>query len=326
MQRLTTGLAELETFIAVVERGGFSRAAELLHLSQSAVTKRVGRLEAELGVRLLNRTTRILSLTTAGRRLCIRSTPLVEQLRGALNDIREAAPSRSEVSILATPMVASVVLPALIRQFSSTNPGIHVVLRDLAPDQAVEELRSGLADFAVMVLDHVTRDLHYKTLVRDECVIVGPADHPAIVHGMMTLEQLVRHPLIAVPAQTTIWSKFAAELACRQVQFRPAHEANSLVAAIGMVEAGMGFTLVPEAILPCIHAHRVGWARIRGATIVREFGVVRLRQRRQSPAAQTFCRLLQAHMEKKREPGIGRLAQPMAISQATTRGSHAPAP
>lgn len=317
MQRFAAGLAELETLIAVVEHGGFSRAAQFLNLSQSAVTKRVGRLEADLGVRLLDRTTRVVALTAAGHRLCRRSTPLVEQLRGALSDVRSFALAGNEVRVLATPMIASVLLPALIREFLSSNPAARISLRDVSPEQAVRALRSGTGDVAVMALERVARDLHYAPLLRSECVIVGPKSHPAIAGESVALEQLAALPFITVPAQTTICEGVSSAFAALNLPFRPAHEANSLVAAIGMVEAGMGVTLVPEALLPCLHAGRVSWAHLRGIGIVREFGMVGLKGAARNQATQALHRLLRKRLATTGDRSTGRRGRPSALGQAT---------
>jgi DNA-binding transcriptional LysR family regulator len=322
MQRFSAGLAELETLIAVVEHGGFSRAAAFLHLSQSAVTKRVGRLEADLGVRLLDRTTRAVSLTAEGQRLCGRSTLLVEQLKGALNDIRSSALSGDRIRLLATPMIASVLLPALIREFMSCNPAIKVTLRDLNIEQAVKALRSGTGDIAVMALDHAAHDLHYTPLVRSACVIVGSRMHPMIAEDSVALEQLAGLPFITVPAQTTICEGISAVFAALNVPFRPAHEANSLAAAIGMVEAGMGLTLIPEVLVPCLHPGRVSWSCLRGAGVFREFGAVSLAERAMNKPTRALHELLRSRLGARRDRPMGRLGALAAVDQATTLKEH----
>src|SRR3954452_23983410 len=124
-------LQRLETFLAVAEAGSFRQAAEALHRSQSAVSKHIQQLEAELGVPLLERTTRRVTVTAEGRTLLHRSATLLEDLRTLSTELRDHADiRRGRVSIGAVPSVSSHRLPGAIAAYKRRYPGVTIELHE----------------------------------------------------------------------------------------------------------------------------------------------------------------------------------------------------
>src|SRR5689334_18608613 len=120
-------LADLRSFVVLAEELHFGRAAERLHVTQPPLTRRIRRLEAELGVLLLRRTTRRVELTDAGRELLVESRRALAALDAAVESVRRT--HRGETGRLLVGSVSSAVdgfLPALVREFRLRNPGIEV--------------------------------------------------------------------------------------------------------------------------------------------------------------------------------------------------------
>ncbi|MBN9537218.1 MAG: LysR family transcriptional regulator [Alphaproteobacteria bacterium] len=173
LPRLKFKLEELETFLAVAESGSFSRAAEMLGLSQPSITSRVQRLEDMLGMALFSRTTRRIALTDAGERLQTTGNATLRDLRILLDTFRgEAEIKKRRVTIAAPPMLSAVVLLPIIRRYMQSHGQTEVKLHDLPAGPALAELTDGTADMAIMVLDGHHPEFKFESLTIEECAVV----------------------------------------------------------------------------------------------------------------------------------------------------------
>ncbi len=137
-------LRQLQAFVAVAELGGFTAAAERLHVTQSALSVMIRGLEGELGLRLFDRTTRTVALTDAGRELYPLAEKTLEDLSSAVAHSRELADvRRGRVTIAATTLVSSMLLPRAIARFGDAYPGIRVALRDGASPAQIAAMVAG---------------------------------------------------------------------------------------------------------------------------------------------------------------------------------------
>ena len=172
-------LAELETFLAVARLGSFSLAAKELHVSQPSVTSRIQRLEGTLKVKLLTRTTRRVEPTPEGARLRDAAERALSGLRDVLREFQSAADAdRRRVVVAATPMVAALALPAIIRSYCQRYTDVEVRLLDLPYEQLLAAIEAGAADLAVTVFDGAPGKFRFQFLVDEEMRLVVPAAHP----------------------------------------------------------------------------------------------------------------------------------------------------
>ncbi|WP_433291051.1 LysR family transcriptional regulator [Actinoplanes sp. CA-030573] len=169
-------LRQLATFEAVARQGGFTRAAEHLHLAQSAVSAQIRALEAELGVALFARTTRRVTLTQAGELLLSRARRIRAELDGARADLTElTSVLRGRVTIGATAVLGPFDLPRALATFSASYPGVELSLRS--------DLVAGL----LAALDEGETDL-----------VVGPA-HPDLPPRFTARRLAEEHLVLALP-------------------------------------------------------------------------------------------------------------------------------
>ena len=145
LPRLKFKLEDLETFLTVAELGSFSRAAEMLGVSQPSITSRVQRLELSLGTTLLARTTRRIVVTDAGERLRTTADTALLDLRILLRTFRAEAETRKthRMTLAATPLLAAVVLLPIIRRYMQSHAHADIKLHDVTVQQALAELTSG---------------------------------------------------------------------------------------------------------------------------------------------------------------------------------------
>jgi len=302
MDRINIGPDELETFIAVSELGSFRRAAEKLGVSQPSVTSRVQRLESVLGVKLLNRTTRRVTTTEAGERLRLRAEHTVTELRSLVHEFHnEATLQRGRVAIAAAPSVAASVLPPIIRQFKQANPGVTVTLTDEFVGTVLQYVSNATADLAVVPFSGKSAEYDFEPLFDDEFLVVAPRHHPIARTDVVEFEQISRYPLLMLPRESAIWYTIRDEFERRGLKFEPAFQAYNLFTLVGLVETGLGLSLLPQIIVPRLNLNTVTTVRIKGG-IRRTIGIVTLRGRALPPAVNAFIRSLRSLRETASVP------------------------
>jgi len=303
LQRLKFKLEDLETFLTVAELGSFSRAAEMLSLSQPSVTGRVKRLEGILGVALISRTTRRIALTDAGERLQTAGDATLRDLRILLDAFRnEAEVKKRRVTIAAPPMLSAVVLMPIIRQYMQSHAQTEVKLHDLPAAPALAELADGRADMAIMVLDgHHHPDFKFESLTVEECAVVTPLNHPLLRKKEVLFEDLVKYPLLIPDFYRALRDIFEAEFVKRGLHFEPMVQMNdvsNISTVIGMVAAGMGVTFVPRTLISRDQRGTVAMVQITGFQVVRHYGIVTMRDKPISGPARSFARFIRAKIRE----------------------------
>lgn len=287
-------LAELETFLVVSEMGSFSLAAKRLHLSQPAVTARVQKLEALLGVRLLNRTTRSVEVTEAGTRLAARTRETLAGLRDLIADFTtHNVAARSRVSVVTTPMLAATMLPRLISRYNARYPDVEVNLLDIRHVAALQSLECGDSDVGVMALDAPQPKLRFTLLKKDPIALVLPAGHPLAQERAVNLKQLARWPVMVPDHYAALMAVVAQAFAQHGLQFKPAVTAANLTTVMGMLDAGRGVALLPAGMAQ----HNAQRPRIvvplADCELYRDYGIFTPRHRELNAAARSFVDFLQ---------------------------------
>lgn len=268
-------LAELETFLAVVEEGSFSRAAKRLHISQPSVTNRIKRLEDVLRVKLLVRTTRHVETTPEGRWLRTEGQRTLRGLRVVMQHFRQASETaRNRVLVTATPMIAARVMPELIRSYTERFPGVQVQLRDLQHDQLMRAIAEGEADLGVTALDGGGAGrLHFSPLAQEEVVLVVPASHPLAGEERVTLMQVARHPLMFLERYTDLRQRLQRAFEALGQPFMPG-TASTLPTLLGMIDAGHCLAFLPRSMAQSYARHSRRTLRIDDFQATRAYGCV----------------------------------------------------
>lgn len=254
-------LRQMEVVVAVAEEGGFTAAAQRLHVVQSAVSSTVRTLERELGTPLFDRTTHRVSLTPAGEAFvpAARATlRAAEQARSAVDAARGQLRGRVTVGTMQG-VWADLHRP--LAALRAEHPGVVVRLRQGAVTDIRQALREGTVDLAVVALDRQQqRGLVTRLLAREEMVLVSaPGRAPAGADGRVTLAEAARLPLVDF---TPGWAiRLAVDRAFRAaaVERESTFEVNDIVAASELVRADLGVCVMPTSIadrFPDLEKHR----------------------------------------------------------------------
>ena len=245
----------LRCFLAVADTLHFGRAAEQLHLAQPAVSKSVRQLERELGVDLLVRTTRSVSLTAAGAEYADRARAVTARLAEAAVAARATADGRSGTLRLGVTGSATFgFLPALARAASTAMPDVSLQVRTemLTPEQERALLDDQL-DVGVLRLPTGSPDVDHVVVARERLVAALPADHPAAdatsAADPLPLADLADATFITYADRTGSVVLRAVLDACQDAGFVPrrAHEVTETSTTVALVAAGLGVALVPES-------------------------------------------------------------------------------
>lgn len=299
-------LKQLRAFVVVAQEKNFTNAANLLHVTQAAVSLLVHELEKELGVRLLDRTSRQAQLTDAGAEFLPVAFQLLRDLGTAIADAKDLSiRRRGRVSIAASPLLCSLVLPPIIAAYKRSFPQIAVVLRDslsghvrrLVEEQAVELGLSSPGGSSDIVVG--------ETVMLDEVLLIVPTTHPLAKHELISWSEIALYPLVAL-SQKNGTRQLADQCALESgVRLVPEYEVAQVWTAVGMVAAGLGIAFVPGYAASVLDPRHVVTRRLRARPITRPIALLHRRERSLSPAAQTFRDFLVEYVKNADGNGIG---------------------
>ena len=172
-------LDQLRTFLAVVRRGSFTKAAEDVHLTQSAVSRQMRDLERSVGTTLFERLGRGVHLTAAGRALVRQAETMVLHAQDTLRLIEEIdAGVAGELRVGATVTAANYFLPEVLAAYRRAFPGVRLLLAPAPSPKLLSQVRRGELDVALLGHESADEDIRTWGMVRDEFVVVAPAAHP----------------------------------------------------------------------------------------------------------------------------------------------------
>ncbi|WP_051223530.1 LysR family transcriptional regulator [Conexibacter woesei] len=244
----------LTTFREVAHKRSFSDAAVTLGYTQPAVSQHVSRLEATLGVRLLERDARGVHLTPAGELLLTRAAALLDQARRAEDDVREAAGAgRPCVRIGAFATLAGGLLPGATRDLRARRPDLRLEVKVFEPEDSIDELLAGRLDVATLIdselMPLAVRDgVEHVFLCDDPLFVVMGSDHPMAGRPSLGLEELSEEGWLMPDVGGTCPDSNIVLRACRDAGFEPDVRLafDDYPALQGMAAAGVGVALLPS--------------------------------------------------------------------------------
>jgi LysR family carnitine catabolism transcriptional activator len=283
-------LKQLRSFIALAQQRSFTKAAMHLNISQSALTLHIRDLETEIGVRLFDRSTRYVDLTSQGTRLLPVIFDAIDQLDHAIDDIRVSKSIDSgTVSIAAGgAIIKSLVAPA-IAILRSKHPGLSVkVIEDSGPTTAVR-LADGQADLAIAPVAQ-SHNLESQPLFKDRVGVLCHASHPlARQQRPIHWKDLSQHTLVILRTGKTIRTLLDAH---RVALGSSKYEVSTISALLSLIEEDVGISVLScLAAYPALRAGLV-FRPVQAPSIYRELCVVYLRRHTLSPAAKALVRAI----------------------------------
>ncbi|MFI6368575.1 LysR family transcriptional regulator [Nocardia sp. NPDC050630] len=291
---------QVEAFLAVAHQGGFTRASELLHVSQPAITRRIHLLERELGAPLFERVGRGVVLSVAGHTFLPHAEKLVVSVQDGVHAIRELQDETiGEVTLAFVGTLANTELAARLRDFRCSHPGVRLRVRTATSTGVSELVRRGDATLGLRYDLDTHPDLESRRIYDERLVPVCAADDELARRARISARELAERPWITFPprpgeAREPYSSALTQILGADLLATTEVVSIDSLIAQARMVEAGFGLALLPESgIEPELRAGRLHLLDVDSTDFILPVHLVRRRNSISSGAIRSITELLE---------------------------------
>jgi DNA-binding transcriptional LysR family regulator len=287
--RINYDMLDLQAFVAVAERASFRQAAADLFLSQSALSRRIDKLEDSLGVKLFERTTRRVQLTNVGDTFLVNVRTALNDLEDAVLGVADLAAHRTgTVTFACVPSAIWHFLPEVLKQFSTRYPRIRVRVHDESAQDVLNLVLSGEADFGINFAGAENPEIVFAPIHVERYVLAMRREHPLAGRTELSWKETVGERYISVAKSSGNRSVIDAALA--GVEKHPVIfcEVNHVSGVLALVEAGLGVAAVPGmSVLPGRQDGIVGVPLV-DPEVKRTLGLISKRDHSMAPAARTL--------------------------------------
>jgi DNA-binding transcriptional LysR family regulator len=281
----------LKAFVSVAEASSFSSAAERLHVSQPAVSKRIALLEQQLGSRLFDRIGRRVSLTQSGVVLLPRARRILADITDTERAIHDLAGSVSgRLTVATSHHIGLHRLPPVLREYTHRFPAVSLEMDFMDSEKAHDAVAQGDMELGIITLapEGSAPQLRSREVWPDPLAVMVARDHPLASASRVSIVELGRHPAV-LPGTSTYTGQILAELFLRSgVPLQISMSTNYLETLRMLAAIGLGWSVLPASMLtPELVVLELSEARMQ-----RSLGYVYHRERSISNAARAFIELL----------------------------------
>lgn len=282
-------LRQLKAFVLVAEYNSFTKAAEMLTLTQSALSGLIKELEQNLDIKLFDRTTRKMHLSDAGQRLLPQAKRVLNEV--ALLDEKVAGLKslhQGHVRLAVSQQLAASAMPQFIAKFCAIYPNIQVTLVDCSIDDVVMQVENLATDLGIAPERGHSADVSAEVLFESSFYLVLPKCHPLAKRKMVYWEDLLQETLITLngPFIKSLQNQLPTEISGRI--FNSDYEVNFLSTALGMTRMGLGVTLCLLYAAEWVHQNGLVMRPLYKPVVERKFLLYTHKDRSLSPAALAF--------------------------------------
>ncbi|MFJ1467155.1 LysR family transcriptional regulator [Massilia orientalis] len=297
--RIHYDLHDLQAFVAVAQRASFRQAAADLFLSQSALSRRIDKLEDSLGVKLFERTTRRVQLTNVGQTFLVNVRTALDGLEDAVLGVADLAAHRTgSVTLACVPSAVWHFLPDVLARFSERFPRIRVRVHDESAQDVLNLVLAGVADFGINFTGAENPEIEFEPIYVESYVLAMRSSHPLAGRKELSWKETMNERYISVA--TSSGNRTVIDAALAGVEKHPVIlcEVNHVSGVLALVEAGMGVAAVPGlSVLPGRQDTIVGVPLVNPA-IHRTLGLIAKRNHTMAPAARTLFDMLREALVK----------------------------
>ena len=284
--------------MALSQTKSFGQAALLVHLSQSALSALIARVEAQIGAKLFERTTRAVELTDAGHVFIAHAQGLLLETQRALRAVSDTVQLKTgSVTVAALPSLAASLVPKVFAEFTQMHPGIRLSLLDTLSGPAFDLVRNGKVDFALTAADPKQEDLAYEQLTEDQFLVICPEGHPLSKEvGTVAIENTLDYPHISMSGSASVRQYIDAELVSKGLHFHPVFEVDHIATIGALVSEGLGISALPETAISLLQADHIVKVGLSAPGIQRPLGMVTRRHTPRSSASQALGLLIKQRL------------------------------
>jgi DNA-binding transcriptional LysR family regulator len=254
----------VQAFISIADHASFQRAANELHISQTAVTRRLQNLEMHLGVKLIERTTRTVALTSIGGDFLPQARRLMSELSNALVEIFESGKARrGDVCIACVPTAGIQFLPRIIQEYSELFPDNRITVLDHSSSAVADAVVRREAELGINVAQSHHPDLTSTRLMTDQFALICRDDHAMAKKKNIAWRDLAPYPLIFAGQANANREVLDQALGSSKVKLQLFYEVQRSSTALGLVAEGVAIAVVPRLAM-----QKGAYPRLRAISLV----------------------------------------------------------
>jgi len=289
----------IQAFLSIAERGSFLRAADHLHLSQTAISHRIRKLENELGVRLLARTTREVTLTQAGLAFLPRARKALDDLEGSLEELRQfGLERRRRITFACLPTFAFKLIPPILAKFEKQHPDVEIRVLERLSNEIADLVQSGEIEFGLSLISTSRWDLDIEQVFSSHLVLACHADSDLAKQSEISWAQMQGRRLIRLGSPTSI--RILTDDSIGKLNLSPnwTYEVENVETAMRLVAVGCGEVIIPKMNIDLEPSERVVGIALVAPRSTCSFGLVTRRGNPLSPIAESLSQMIVAHLRK----------------------------
>jgi len=293
--RRRVSIRDMESFLAVARTLSFSKASELLHISQPTLSATIRNLEETLGARLFDRHTRSVDLTPVGGEFLDIAQRLLNDFDDAFQRLENFIQGKEgTLTIAASPSVMASFVPAAVRRFRKDFPRIDIQLYEEVYEDGIESLRAHKVEIVLTPRKDAADDLVQHDLFEDRLVVVCPKDHPLAGLESVRWIQVARYDQVALRSASNVRQLIDQEHARQGVSTRPVYEVDRVSSMVSFIAEGMGIGVLPQSLFRAYDRSSITSRPISDGQLSRTICASHLKDVSPSPAAIAFIALCRA--------------------------------
>ncbi len=291
MQRID--ILGLQAFICISEEGSFRGAADRLNISPTAITRRLQKLEDSLGVILISRTTRQVTLTKLGASYLQQAQQMVSAMENSLETLRTFGRfGQGSVSFACLPTVTSLYLPKVLARFSELN-ATNVQVFDLSATEILDRVRDNKVEFGITSVGADYQDLATKPLFSEPFVALVPSSHPLASSVEVEWKDLKDLRLISIGARSGTRRLIDTSMRAYGITLNWSYEVQHLSSAVSLACAGVGVAILPASARMMTQSSDLVSVNLSGPVVRRTVGLIRRVDMPLTPPGKVLCNLIE---------------------------------
>ncbi|MEQ5837330.1 LysR family transcriptional regulator [Marinobacter sp. NFXS9] len=302
---MSVNLKLMHTFSRVAQLRSFSRAAEELGRTPSAISMQIAELEGQIGLKLLERTTRNVTPTPDGANLLERVQDSIRRMEEGIVETRDAAERRrGRVVFGCAPTVAASTLASVLTEFRSSFPKVSLHIREVTSNGLLAAVRNREIDFGITPFVQSRSDLKFKRMLREPLVALASNDHFHDLPDTLSLNQLTQLPLLVMQGMPVIIQNKGQEtpmllteyLESGDRQLNIACSVRQAATLVDLAASGLGIGIVPRLAIPKDMSRKIRTLRLEDPLVVRDIGIATLKTEVLSEPALALANMFQARL------------------------------
>lgn len=286
-------MRHIRAFLTVARLNNFTRAANELHVSQSALTVQIRQLEDALGVMLFDRDNRHVALTQSGKEVLQPLERILIDTEAVISHTREVAGlRRGVVAIAVLPSIGATLLAPVLQEFTKKHAAVVVQIVDVVAEEVIEAVKNEKVDFGIGTRVRPDRELTTSLLLIDRLAAFVPKSHLLVRRQSVTLRELLGYPLVLTRKGSSVRELLEVALKKERLSVRPAYEANYMSTVLNLVKAGLGISILPEIADRLAYSGEIARVEINKPVLSRKVEIIQKKGRSPSPATKSMLEFL----------------------------------